>query len=216
MQFLYKKSLTQINENGKKKAQFKIVQGKNSIVQEIDGISHNGQTFQIKKTVKRLKRSLPEKNNNVNNVNNSSVNNHNNENNNMNNSGGVLRKTQPEIIHTLPISGLNNRRTNNNRQQKLSKLVVNPPSSAHKVFRLNSKDIMKLLEQSQIKLKKKENTEKSVRIKIPTNEVIKEKKARKPKVEPERPIKMLKDKELKKFLEKHPKVSHRSTKHSKK
>ena len=89
MQFLYKKSLTQINENGKKKAQFKIVQGKNSIVQEIDGISHDGQTFQIKKTVKKLKRSLPEKNNNVNNVNNSSVNNHNNENNNMNNSDGV-------------------------------------------------------------------------------------------------------------------------------
>ena len=208
MQFLYKKSLTQINENGKKKAQFKIVQGKNSIVQEIDGISHDGQTFQIKKTVKKLKRSLPEKNNNVNNFNNSSFNNHNNENNNMNNSDGVLRK--------LPISGLNNRRTNNNRQQKLSKLVVNPPNSAHKVFRLNSKDIMKLLEQSQIKLKKKKNTEKSVRIKTPTNEVIKEKKARKPKVELEQPIKMPKDKELKKFLEKHPKVSPRSVKHSKK
>jgi hypothetical protein len=211
MQFLYKKSLTQINENGKKKAQFKIVQGKNSIVQEIDGISHNGQTFQIKKTVKRLKRFLPRENNNVNNMNNmnnSSVNNHNNENNNMNNSGGVL--------HKLPISGLNNRRTNNNRQQKLTKLVVNPPSSAHKVFRLNSKDIMKLLEQSQIKLKKKEKTGKGVRINHPINEVIKEKKARKPRVELEKPIKMPKDKELKKFLEKHPKVSPRSVKHSKK
>ena len=74
----------------------------------------------------------------------------------------------------------------------------------------------KLLEQSQIKLKKKKNTEKSVRIKTPTNEVIKEKKARKPKVELEQPIKMPKDKELKKFLEKHPKVSPRSVKHSKK
>ena len=210
MQFLYKKSLTQINENGKKKAQFKIVQGKNSIVQEIDGISHDGQTFQIKKTVKRLKRSFPEKNNNennvnnVNNVNNNSVNN--NKNNNLNNSG----------VNNNMNNNLNNRRTNNNRKQKSAKLVVNPPSSAHKVFRLNSKDIMKLLEQSQIKLKKKENTEKSVRIKTPPNEVIKEKKVRKPKVELEQPIKMLKDKELKKFLEKNPKVSPRSVKHSKK
>jgi hypothetical protein len=186
MQFLYKKSLTQINESGKKKAQFKIVQGVNDKIQEIDGISHDGQTFQIKKTVKRIKRSLPEKNNNS--VNNNSVNN----------------------------NSVNNRKTNN-RQQKLSKVVVSPsPSGAHKVFRLNSKDIMKLLEQSQIKLKKKTKTEKSVRIKNPTNEVIKEKKVRKTRVEPNPPLKMPKDKELKKFLEKHPKVSPRSVKHSKK
>ena len=203
MQFLYKKSLTQINENGKKKAQFKIVQGKNSIIQEIDGISHDGQTFQIKKTVKKLKRSLPEKNNNVNNVNN--LNNVNNNNNNLNNS-------------SVNNNNLNNRRTNNNRQQKLAKLVISPPpsNSAHKVFRLNSNDIMKLLEQSQIKLKKKGKTEKSVHKKKPSIEGIKEKKTSKPRAEPEQLLKMPKDKELKKFLEKHPKVSPRSVKHSKK
>jgi hypothetical protein len=168
MQFLYKKSLTQINDNGKKRAHFKIIQGKNSIVQEIDGISHDGKTFQIKKTVKKLKSSLPE-NNVSNNTNNTSTNN-----------------------------------TKNSPRQKSNSLIVIPPQSTNKLYRLNSKDIMKLLEESQIKLKKKStHREKS--------EPIKEKKERKvimPKIIPVKidtpQIKIPKELRLKKIIEKQP------------
>lgn len=186
MQFLYKKSLTQINDNGKRKAHFKIIQGKNSIVQEIDGISHNGKTFQIKKVVKNLKKTLPENNvsNNLSNNVSNNIKNNNNNNNSIN--------------------------TKNLSTQKSNNLVINPPNTTHKLFRLNSRDIMKLLEESKIKLKKKTNhKEKSVSTLSPGSiEPRKERKARTPKIIPlkiEAPIiKVPKELRLKKNSEKQP------------
>jgi hypothetical protein len=55
MRFLYKKSLTQINDNGKKKAQFRIIEGVNDKLQQINGVSHDGKIFKVTKTVKKIK-----------------------------------------------------------------------------------------------------------------------------------------------------------------
>jgi len=211
MQFLYKKSLTQINDNGKKRAHFKIIQGKNSIVQEIDGISHDGKTFQIKKTVKKLKRSLPGVLHNlpISAENNVSSNNNTNKNTNKNTNNINNTNNTNNINNANNTNNTNNTNNSNNNtkistRQKLNSLIVIPPHSTNKLYRLNSKDIMKLLEESQIKLKKKSNhREKSEPIKEK-----KERKVRMPKIIPLKidtpQIKIPKELRLRKTTDKQP------------
>jgi hypothetical protein len=55
MRFLLKKSYTQINDNGKKKAKFQIIEGHNTHIHQVDGLSQNGRTFHIKERVTRIK-----------------------------------------------------------------------------------------------------------------------------------------------------------------
>jgi hypothetical protein len=60
MRFVLKKSLTQINDNGKKKQRFQIVQGDNQTIHQLNGVSNNGKTFQIKEKI--IKREVPKHN----------------------------------------------------------------------------------------------------------------------------------------------------------
>jgi len=55
MRFLLKKSYSQINESGKKKAKFQIIQGHGNHIHQVEGFSPNGKVFQIKEKVTRIK-----------------------------------------------------------------------------------------------------------------------------------------------------------------
>jgi hypothetical protein len=58
MRFLLKKSFSQINESGKKKAKFQIIQGHGNHIHQVDGFSPNGKVFQIKEKVTRIKNPM--------------------------------------------------------------------------------------------------------------------------------------------------------------
>jgi hypothetical protein len=56
MSFLLKKSFTQINDSGRKKAKFQIIQGHRNHIHQVNGFSPNGKIFQIKEKVTRVKK----------------------------------------------------------------------------------------------------------------------------------------------------------------
>lgn len=58
MRFLLKKSFSQINESGKKKAKFQIIEGHNNHIHQVEGVSPNGRIFHIKEKVTKIKNPM--------------------------------------------------------------------------------------------------------------------------------------------------------------